>query len=138
FEAALQGVPTDVAIEVALLADPADTATGRVREMSPTINNASGTVRVRVGLDEGAERMPLGAPVSGSIELPPAPAFAVPWSALFRDTGGPAVWVSGAGGSVTRKPVTVSRYTSSCVVISDGLDDADVVITGFSQLLRPG
>lgn len=138
FDAALQGVPTDVAVDVALLTDPTVTATGRVRELSPTINTASGTVRVRVGLDEGAERMPLGAPVTGSIELPPAPAFAVPWSALFRDTGGPAVWVADAGGAVTLKPVTVSRYTSSSVVISDGLDDGDVVITGGTQLLRPG
>lgn len=137
FDAALAGVPKDVAVDVVLQADHTVTATGHMREVSPTINAATGTVRVRIALD-GAERMPLGAAVTGSIPLPSAPGYAVPWSALFRDQNGPAVWVADAAGAVSLKPVTVARYASDNVVISDGLADGDVVITGGTQLLRPG
>lgn len=138
FDAALEGVSTDVAVNVALLADPAVAATGHLREMSPTINTASGTVRAKVGLDAGSAAMPLGAAVSGTIALPTTLGFAVPWGALFRDADGPALWVVGADGAVALKPVVVERYTSDSVVISSGLSDGEVVVTGGTQLLRPG
>lgn len=138
FDAALVGVPQDVEVDVVLQADPAVAAKGTVREVSPTINAATGTVRVRVALDDDADRMPLGSAVTGTILLPPAPGYTVPWRALFRDKDGPAVWVAEASGSVSLKPVTVARYASDSVVISGGLADGDVVITGGTQLLRPG
>jgi RND family efflux transporter MFP subunit len=138
FHAALQGVATNIPVTIALLADPTITATGHVREISPTINTASGTIRVKVGLDADAAALPLGATVTGSIPLPSTPGFAVPWSALFRDGNGPAVWVADASGSVSLKPVTVARYSSDSVVIAEGLSDGDKVVIGGTQLLRPG
>jgi multidrug efflux pump subunit AcrA (membrane-fusion protein) len=109
-----------------------------VREYSPTLDSATGTVRVKVGLDPGAPDMPLGAAVNGTVALPPRHGVALPWSALFRDQNGPAVWVVGADDTVSLKPVTVDRYLDDKVIVSGGLSDGETVVAKGLQLLRPG
>lgn len=74
---------------------------------------------------------PSGGPAPAS---PEAPAAGKPASA-------PAPATAGGGttfGTVTRKPVTVSRYETDKVVIADGLAKGDVVVTAGVNMLREG
>src|SRR5690606_7631182 len=80
-------------VDIALVANPDVRTTGRIREVSPTVDPISGTVRVRVTLDETPAAMTLGALVTGHLAMPAGPAIVVPWSAITLDRGRPAVWL---------------------------------------------
>ncbi|HTJ56300.1 MAG TPA: efflux RND transporter periplasmic adaptor subunit [Devosiaceae bacterium] len=139
YEQGLVGVPRDVTVKIVLLSDPSVVATGHVREISPTINTSTGTVRVKVGLDPGSPEMALGASVTGSVPLPPGHGYALPWSALFRNETGPALWVVDPGtDKVFLKPVVVDRYLDASVIVGSGIADGEMIVATGLQLLRPG
>lgn len=139
YERALTGVPRDAVVTIALLTDPKVKTTGHVREYSPTLDAATGTVRIKVALDPSSPDMPLGAAVNGSVALPPRHGFALPWSAVFRDENGAAVWaVDPAANTVSLKPVIVDRFLDDKVIVSSGLGDGEVIVAKGLQLLRPG
>ena len=138
-EASLTDIPHDIAVDIELIANPAVRARGHVREIAPTVDTSTGTVRVKVSLDSVTPDMPLGAAVTGNIHLPPVTAFALPWSALFGDASGPAVWVvDTATNTVSIKPVTVSRFIPDSVIVTAGLEAGERVVSRGLQLLRPG
>lgn len=65
--------------------------------------------------------------------------IAVPASALTKYDNKPAVWVvDKAANTVAIRTVEVKRYEPSSVVISDGLDNGDIVVTAGVQALYPG
>ena len=85
--------PPSPAVTITLLADPQVKAIGKVREISPAVDPASGSVRVKVGIADTPAGMPLGAAVIGSVSARPAKAIILPWQALTSSDGKPAVWV---------------------------------------------
>ncbi len=84
YEALVTTPPPSKTVRIALQSDPTVTTTGQVREISPTVDSASGTVRVKVGLDDVPARMSLGAAVIGSGDFKPLQAIVLPRGALFR------------------------------------------------------
>jgi multidrug efflux pump subunit AcrA (membrane-fusion protein) len=63
----------------------------------------------------------------------------LPWSALFRDENGPAVWmIDPTASTVSLKSVVVDRYLNDVVVVSSGLNPGDTIVATGLQLLRPG
>lgn len=125
-------------IAVALQSDPAVAAVGTVREISPTVDPASGTVRVKVALAATPPRLSLGATVLGTGRFRPQRGITLPWSALFRQGDGPAVWVLGPDGAVSLHPVTVARYLDDAMLLSAGVEAGQRVVTAGIQFLRPG
>lgn len=128
---------TSVPIRVRPISDPARVLTGEVREISPVADPVTHTYRVRVELPADAG-LPLGASVTGELELPAERVVALPASALTRDDHGPAVFVVDvAAHQLRRRAVSVARFGDDRVVISGGLHDGDrVVVAGVSKL-RP-
>jgi RND family efflux transporter MFP subunit len=128
---------TDTAIDLRLVSDPAVKARGRVREVSPTVDTPTGTVRVKIGIEHPMGEMRLGAPVIGEIRFNPRQRIAVPWSALFSDNGIPAVWTVDPGTkSVSPRPITIESYETGRIIVREGLRPDDLVVTGGTQLLR--
>ena len=139
YEALLAAPPEGKTVEVALQADPAVKAVGTVREISPNVDPASGTVKVKIGLNDTPERMTLGASVVGSGKFRPERSIVIPWSALFRTRSEPAVWLlDKASNTVSLRPITVARYTQDKVILAGGLSPGDEVVSAGLQLLRPG
>ena len=131
--------PRDPVVEIALTNDPQVKATGRVREVAPQADPATRTFQVKVGITDPPEAMRLGATVTGRITLSAPPGVEVPASALTKTNGGPAVWVVDPHSqTVTLRSVDVLRYDPATVVISQGLETGDVVVTAGAQTLRPG
>jgi membrane fusion protein, multidrug efflux system len=63
----------------------------------------------------------------------------VPPSALTEANGRPAVWVvDPQSHTVSLRNVDVARYDPANVVISQGLETGEVVVTAGVQVLRPG
>jgi len=124
-------------VDIALLADPSVKTTGEVREISPTVDPASGAVRVKVALDRTPPQMTLGASIIGSVPIE-SRAFVLPESVLYEWGGKPAVWiVDPESKRVSIKPVAVESYITDSVVLSGGVDPGDLVVTAGIQSLRP-
>jgi RND family efflux transporter MFP subunit len=135
----IQGAPYDPVVHVVLASDPAMRATGRVREVAPQADPVTRTFRVRVGLDNPPEAMRLGSTVTGAMTQEGAAGIAIPASALTRAQGQPAVWiVDPKADTVSLRPIDVASYDLAQVIVGQGLEPGDVIVTAGVQSLRPG
>ncbi len=83
--------------------------------------------------------MRLGSTVTGSIQLGPASGVEVPASALTEAKARPAVWVvDPRSQTVSLRNVEVLRFDPATVVISQGLETGEIVVTAGVQALHPG
>ena len=131
--------PANPEITVFLTADPKVTAAGRVREVSPRADPATGTFRVRVGLINPPAAMRLGTTVTGRMPLGSAAGIEIPTSAVVRSDRQPAVWiVDPKTGTVAARNIEVGTQNSARVAVLTGLNPGDVVVTAGVQALRPG
>ncbi len=131
--------PRDPLVEIALVDDPRVTATGRVREIAPQADSATRTFRVKVAITDPPEAMRLGSTVIGRIKLSAPSGVEVPASALTATNGHPAVWVvDRQSETVSLRNVNVLRYDAATIVISQGLEAGERVVTAGVQTLRPG
>jgi RND family efflux transporter MFP subunit len=138
-EWALANVAIDKGLAISLVADPAVTALGDVREISPAVNPSTETVAVKVALRDTPHTMTLGALVNGAGPMRTQKVVLVPWAALFEIDGRPAVWViDPASKVVSLKPITVTRYTRDHIAVSSGLGSGEIVVSAGVQMLRPG
>ena len=82
--------------------------------------------------------MTLGAAVTGSAQFKARRLVILPWSALASRDGEPAVWVvNRQTRAVSLKPVTIDAYKTGELLIRDGLEPGEIVVTAGGQLLRP-
>lgn len=132
-------VPANPEITVTLTSDPKVTAQGRVREVAPRADPATGTFAVRVGLIDPPAAMRLGSTVTGRTKLGGEAGIDIPVSALTRDAGQPSVWViDPATKTVSQRTVEVLRNDPARVIVGKGLKEGDLVVTAGIQALRPG
>lgn len=130
------GEPT---VELTLISNPDVQAAGVVRELSPTVDALSGTVRVKVGIDHPPAAMTLGAAVVGESRPRPSDLIVIPWSALSSAGGQPAAWtIEPQTRRASLTPITIEAYESGKVIVRDGLRPGDIVVTAGAQVLRPG
>jgi RND family efflux transporter MFP subunit len=126
-------------LSVALAMDPAVSAIGRVREVSPRADPVTGTFAVRVRLIDPPPTMRLGSTVTGRIQMASAPGIQVPATALVRADGKTAVWVvDKASGTVSLRNIVLGGADANNVQVASGLNAGDVVVTAGAQALRPG
>jgi RND family efflux transporter MFP subunit len=138
-EQLIRNGPQDPVVEITLTNDPRVRATGRVREVAPQADTATRTYQVKVGVIDPPEAMRLGATVAGRIRLIAPPGLAVPASALTQESGRPAVWVvDPQNHTVSLRDVEVLRYDPAAIVISQGLETGELVVTAGVQTLHPG
>jgi RND family efflux transporter MFP subunit len=139
YEALTTRAPLAHTVDVMLQADPSVTAKGRVREISPTVDASSGTVRIKIGLSETPAAMGLGAVVVGRGRFGQRDAVVLPWSALYRYGKGPAIWVYDTGSrTVSVRPVVIDRYGPNVIVLKSGIEPGEHVVVAGIQFLRPG
>lgn len=139
FEALPAKPPGDKRVEITLISNPAVKTIGVVREVSPTVDAASGTVRVKIGIEQTPPEMGLGSAVQGAGRFSPTDTIVLPWSAFFAMKGKPAVWVvDPASKQVSLRSVDVLGYRTGELVLHNGLKAGELVVTHGGQLLRPG
>lgn len=122
---------------VSLLSSPGIKAEGVVREVSPVADPATRTYQVKVTLEDPPVAMRFGASVLGRLKATTADVVVLPGSSLFDKEGKPAVWIyDSTTSTVHLQPVTVARYETDLVVISEGLSKGDIVVTAGVNRLR--
>lgn len=125
-------------VTVSLLDRPAISAQGKVREITPTIDAQSGTVKVKVELQNVPEEMGLGAVVTATVHPRTSHRVVLPWSALFKTQQQPAVWLVDDKNVVSLQPVADVAYGSGTVLVGQGLRAGQQVVVAGGQLLHPG
>lgn len=131
--------PANPLITVNVTGQPQIRAEGRVREVSPQADAVTGTFQVRVGLAEPPAEMRLGSTVTGQMRLGATPGISIPASALTRAERGPAVWVvDPASETVSLRPVELVRHDPGHVIVGQGLQPGEIIVTAGVQTLRPG
>jgi len=138
YEAAfLHKVASDT-IKLSLVANPQISASGTVREVSPSADTTSGTVRVKVTINNPPPEFTLGSVISGCARHMPRQVVVLPASALTRLDEKPAVWiVEPTSRRVSLKPVSIDSYDTQDVIIDGGLEPGEIVVTTGAKLLRP-
>ncbi|MBB3461258.1 efflux RND transporter periplasmic adaptor subunit [Rhizobium sp. BK377] len=138
FESLYLGRNLENTVAVSSLSAPSHKIEASVREISPTIDPSTGTIRVKVGL-EATPDMQLGAPVVGTFRSKAQNAIELPWSAMASKGGQPAVWiVDPASSSVSLRPVDVSDYETGRFAVRAGVSQGDIVVVDGTKFLRPG
>lgn len=129
----------DDEVTVALSSDPEVSTVGRVREVAPQADPVTRTFQVRVGLASPPAAMRLGSTVTGSIQLGGLAGIEVPNSALTSTRGALAVWVlDPQTNTVAMRNIDVARFELDRVLVAQGLDAGELVVTAGVQTLRPG
>jgi RND family efflux transporter MFP subunit len=131
--------PADPEIDVFLTLNPSVKAVGRVREVAPQADPVTGTFEVKVGLIDPPAEMRLGSTVTGQMEVGVEPGIEIPASALTRAERQPAVWVvDPVTETVDLRNVELARHDPTRVIVAEGLQTGDIVVTAGVQALRPG
>ncbi|MFA0994596.1 MULTISPECIES: efflux RND transporter periplasmic adaptor subunit [Pseudomonas syringae group] len=138
YESLLGADQTEGTVTISPLGQPSIQLSGTIREITPIVSAASGTLRVRVALPDAAIAPALGSVVSARLQTRSQRAFALPWSSLSRTQGQPAVWRLDAQAKVRLTRVKVLRYEQGQVIVSEGLNEGDRVVSRGLQFLYPG
>lgn len=138
-EARLAGIRVGSRLTISLISDPTIRAVGTVREIAPSIDAQSATIRVKVAVDDAPAEMDLGSPVSGTIAQQSMAAIVLPWTALTALDGEPAVWVlDPVSQTVQRKAVQIGRHESKRFTVLSGLEAGEEVVADGTKFLSPG
>ena len=126
-------------IRVALADSPSVVAYGNVREVSPQADPVTRTFEVRVSLQDPPPAMQLGATVIGKVETTADTIISIPAGALTQQGLSPAVWVvDPAKSTVSLRDVDVLRFDPGRVVLSQGLEPGETIVSAGIQALHPG
>lgn len=137
YESLFLGRDLEDFVGVVLLADQSRKVNAGIREISPTIDSSTGTIRVKVGLN-GDTSMPLGAAVAGYFRFKTENVMSLPWSAMASKGGGPAVWVVDPQTSrIEMRPIEIADHQTGRFVVKTGVAPGDVVVTGGTKFLTP-
>ena len=138
FEAFFLDGPPLTDVEVAPVSDRALDVHANIREVSPVIDTKAGTIRIKVGLQEGAQ-WPLGTPVVGKLRSSPREGIVLPYTAIASAKGEPAVWlVNTENRSVSLRKISVGRYRQSDFVVTSGVAPHDLIVTEGGKFLKEG
>jgi RND family efflux transporter MFP subunit len=131
--------PASDKIVLTLVSDPNIRATGHVREVAPAVDPKTGTVRVKVEMDNAPAAMSLGSSVIGSDAFAARQVAVLPWSAAASLDGKLAVWiVDPATKAVSLRAVQAEAYDKEKLLIREGLAPGEIVVTEGDKFLFPG
>ncbi|MDY8108541.1 efflux RND transporter periplasmic adaptor subunit [Fulvimarina sp. 2208YS6-2-32] len=113
--------------------------TGRIDFTSTTIDTQTGTILSRAVLPNPDRRLLPGQFVRLQVEgLSVEDAITIPTEALMQGPQGTFVYTVGDDNLAEVKPVTVARELDGMILISEGLDVGDKVVTEGVVKVRPG
>lgn len=114
----------------------ADTLSGTVHLVEPTLDDATRLGRVRISVDE-ADRVRSGMFAEAEILVAERQALAVPVSAVGNDADGDSV-LRVTDGRVARVAVVTGIRDGGLVEIASGLAEGDVIVTRAGAFVRDG
>lgn len=131
------GVSLNHEIDVSLADQPAISTVGRIREISPQADPVTRNYEVKVELPSPPAGMFLGATVVGRLKRDTVSLVEIPSTALTTLKDKPAVWVmEDSGHRVRRREIVIDRYTPQSVLVREGLQPGERIVTAGVQELH--
>ncbi|MBK6901050.1 MAG: efflux RND transporter periplasmic adaptor subunit [bacterium] len=128
---------SELAAAVAVGAYPGESFAGTVDLVSPSMDESSRTVKVRVEVPNPDGRLLAGMFADVTIFLPgTATALAVPTAAVLSDEGREFVFVHHHDDYYVRRPVVTGRAAAGWVEVLSGLSPAQTVVAEGAFLLK--
>ena len=125
--------------EVWLADHPEIKVDGKLREISPQADPVTRNYQVKVELANPPAEMLLGATVLGRLKLKGESLIEIPSSALTMIEDKPAVWAIDAKDQrVHRREIVIARHAPDSVIVTDGLESGERVVTAGVQELHEG
>lgn len=135
----LREAPKYPQITIRLSDAPEIAVQGKVREVSPQADPVTGTFKIRIALKDMPTEMRLGSVVTGELRIDAEDIITIPATALTSFDQQPTVWiVDPQTETVSARQVKVTRFETNSVVVSEGLEGGEIVVTAGVQSLRPG
>lgn len=126
-------------VTLTLIDRPGTLFSGRIEEISPVVDAATGTVMVKVGVIDPPAGLAFGEAVRGSISISEPPRVILPYTAISATAEGPAVWqVDPATMAVSTLPIEIETYQTGRIVVASGVPEGTLVVAKGAQLLYPG
>jgi membrane fusion protein (multidrug efflux system) len=117
----------------------ADAVAGRLSFVDTSVEQGSGTVRVRAEFENADRRIVPGQFVRVRVEgLSEPDAVAVPRKAVMSSAQGNFVWVVGADDTVQLQPVKLQGNAGDLAMIAEGLQGGERVVAEGVLKARPG
>ncbi|MCW5735541.1 MAG: efflux RND transporter periplasmic adaptor subunit [Enhydrobacter sp.] len=112
----------------------------KLRELSPSADPMTRTYPARFTVVEPPPFIGIGMTASLILARPdPVQLAEVPLSAIFQQGKEPAVWVvDPATGTVSLRPVTISRWRDETALIASGVRNGEIIATAGVHKLEPG
>jgi membrane fusion protein, multidrug efflux system len=134
----LQELHAASAIRISLWAAPQHFYTGRLREVSPGVDQVLRTYTAKISVLDADAKVSLGMTATAHVETVEPQAVAwLPLTALTQDNGQPAVWVfDAATESVKPRPVKLAGYNDENAKVLSGITEGEPIVTaGVHKLL---
>lgn len=114
---------------------------GKLRELAPAADPASRTFAARISIVDADADVVLGRTATVRFAQSAASDIIVPLAAILQQgpgEHGPAVWVIGADGTVSQRPIKVSRYADLGAVVASGLAEGETIVAAGAFKLAAG
>jgi len=119
--------------------DDAPPAAGRITFVDNSVDQTTGTIRVKGTFPNGDRRLWPGQFVNVTVELTTDPnAIVVSTAAVQAGQEGPYVFVVKPDQTVEMRPVVVARTAAAETVIASGVQPGETVVTDGQLRLVPG
>ena len=126
-------------VRITLAADPTVHFAGRIRQISPVVDTATGTVKVTVEAVAPPETVRPGAFVTVGIERERhTAAVLVPREAVVRELRAAHVFIAGDDGTAVKRAVALGLEEGAMIEAVDGVSAGDRVIVAGQGGLKPG
>lgn len=112
---------------------------GSVRIVDRAIDPQTGTLRVRIAFPNPDRFLKVG--MNGNVRVRNStnqPELLIPYQALTEQMSEYFVFVVGDSSKVTQKKVTLGAQINEKVIVKNGLDEGDVVVTEGTQKIKEG
>lgn len=138
-EVMLTMTETPPPVSLALIDRPDVVFSGSIAEISPVVDASTGTVTVKVAVNDPPGGLAFGEAVRGTVALPEPARVILPYTAISATAEGPAVWqVDPATMAVSSLPIRIERYETGRIVVASGIADGTLIVAKGAQLLYPG
>lgn len=139
-ESRIAGMRVRQPAEIRLWADDQARYRGQLRELAAVADAVTRTYAARIAIDNPDARLRLGMTAQvvfseNKAVTSSGARVSVPLTAIFQQSGKPAVWVVGADDTLSLRPVEVQAYGEQTAQVLSGLSaDERIVIAGVHKL----
>jgi len=132
-------IATGDVFEVATLLQPEKKIEGKVREIAPSADKLTHTVRVKISIGNAPEVFRIGTTIEAAARKTGGETVLVPADAVMSDNGKLSVWkFDRAGSKVVRTAIEAGEGPGTSYVVKSGLKGGDLVAVAGIHALKDG